>query len=64
MKEAAAQANQELGLLDETRAQAIVAAAQEIRNGQHHEHFVVDVFQGGAGPGSGRTGGRSSCWIR
>ena len=49
VKEAAAQANQELGLLDEERARVIVAAAAEIREGQHHEHFVVDVFQGGAG---------------
>ncbi|HUF66381.1 MAG TPA: aspartate ammonia-lyase [Gemmatimonadaceae bacterium] len=49
VKEAAALANYELGLLDAERGQAIVAAAAEIRGGQHHEHFVVDVFQGGAG---------------
>ncbi|CAN5338071.1 aspartate ammonia-lyase [soil metagenome] len=49
VKEAAALANHELGLLDPARGQAIVAAAAEIRGGQHHEHFVVDVFQGGAG---------------
>jgi aspartate ammonia-lyase len=49
VKEAAALANHELGLLDKDRAGAIVRAAQEIRAGHHHEHFVVDVFQGGAG---------------
>ena len=27
----------------------IVRAAQEIRAGRHHEHFVVDMIQGGAG---------------
>jgi aspartate ammonia-lyase len=49
VKEAAALANHELGLLDEERARVIVAAAAEVREGEHHEHFVVDVFQGGAG---------------
>jgi aspartate ammonia-lyase len=49
VKEAAALANQELGLLDDERTNAIVRAAREIREGRQHEHFVVDVFQGGAG---------------
>lgn len=49
VKQAAAQANAELGLLDETRMRAIVAACQEIREGRLHEQFVVDVIQGGAG---------------
>ncbi|MCZ7546364.1 MAG: aspartate ammonia-lyase [Anaerolineae bacterium] len=49
VKQAAALANQELGLLDRTRADAIVAASQAIREGLLHEHFVVDVIQGGAG---------------
>ena len=49
VKEAAALANAELGLLDEARCHAIVQAAQEIRQGRHHEHFLVDVIQGGAG---------------
>ena len=30
-------------------ADAIVAAAEEIRAGKLHEQFVVDVIQGGAG---------------
>jgi aspartate ammonia-lyase len=49
IKQAAAIANEELGLLDSKRAEAIVKAGQEIRDGDLHEHFVVDVIQGGAG---------------
>ncbi|HEY5062272.1 MAG TPA: aspartate ammonia-lyase [Gemmatimonadaceae bacterium] len=49
VKEAAALANAELGLLDRSVADVIVRAAQELRAGRHHEHFVVDVIQGGAG---------------
>jgi aspartate ammonia-lyase len=52
VKEAAALANRELGLLDEARCNAIVAAAREIRSGRHHEHFVVGMIQGGAGTSS------------
>ncbi len=49
IKQAAAQANQQLGLLDAKLADAIVAACKEVIDGQWHEHFVVDVIQGGAG---------------
>src|SRR5215467_2081509 len=49
VKEAAALANAELGLLDRGVADQVVRAAQEIRAGRHHEHFVVDMIQGGAG---------------
>jgi aspartate ammonia-lyase len=49
VKEAAALANTELGLLDRQTGDVIVRAAQEIRSGRHHEHFVVDMIQGGAG---------------
>jgi aspartate ammonia-lyase len=49
VKEAAAEANRELGLLDPRIADAIVAACREIREGRHHGHFRVDMFQGGAG---------------
>jgi len=49
IKQAAAQANHELGLLDGKQADAIVAACKEVIEGQWHEHFVVDVIQGGAG---------------
>src|SRR5687767_16014603 len=49
VKQAAALANNELGLLDDERAQAIVKACEEIRQGALLEEFVVDVIQGGAG---------------
>ena len=49
VKEAAATANADLGLLDTEIADPIKRAAQEIRAGRHHEHFVVDMIQGGAG---------------
>jgi aspartate ammonia-lyase len=48
-KEAAAAANQELGLLDAKVAEAIVAAAKEVQAGRWNDQFVVDVFQAGAG---------------
>jgi aspartate ammonia-lyase len=49
IKQAAAQANQQLGLLDAKRTDAIVAACKEVIDGKLHEQFVVDVIQGGAG---------------
>ncbi len=49
VKEAAALANAELGLLPQETADIIVRAAREIRGGRHHEHFLVDMIQGGAG---------------
>jgi aspartate ammonia-lyase len=49
VKQAAAQANGELGLLDLDVAEAIVAACRAIRDGALHDQFVVDVIQGGAG---------------
>ena len=48
-KMAAARANHALGLLTDAQAQAIEQACQEIMDGQHHEHFPVDMIQGGAG---------------
>ena len=49
VKEAAALANAELGLLPSDVAEVVVRAAREIRGGRHHEHFLVDMIQGGAG---------------
>lgn len=49
VKLAAARANARLGLLPEELAAAIERAAQEVVDGHHHGHFVVDVVQGGAG---------------
>src|SRR5207249_5118746 len=47
IKQAAALANHELGLLDQERKDAIVKACEEIRAGKLHDQFVVDVIQGG-----------------
>jgi aspartate ammonia-lyase len=49
VKEAAALANADLGLLPRETADVIARAAREIRAGRHHEHFIVDMIQGGAG---------------
>jgi aspartate ammonia-lyase len=49
VKKAAASANSELGVLDRERAEAIAAACEEIIAGKLHEHFTVDMIQGGAG---------------
>lgn len=49
VKLAAAEANRELGLITKEQGDAIAQAAQEVLDGRHHEHFVVDVFQAGAG---------------
>jgi aspartate ammonia-lyase len=49
IKEAAARTNEQLGLLDSRVADAIARACQEIRAGNLHGEFVVDVIQGGAG---------------
>ena len=49
LKKACAQANAKLGLLDKKIAGAIVEAADEVLAGKLREHFVVDVFQAGAG---------------
>ena len=49
IKQAAALANLELGLLDADIADAILGACREVREGKLSDHFVVDVIQGGAG---------------
>lgn len=49
VKQAAALANHSLGVLDERRKDAICRACEDIRQGQLHDQFVVDMIQGGAG---------------
>ena len=49
IKQAAAMANADLGLLSPVRRDAIVAACEEIRAGKLHDQFIVDQIQGGAG---------------
>ena len=52
VKQAAALANRDLGKLSDAKCAAIFEAAQEVIDGKLHEHFPVDVFQGGAGTSS------------
>jgi aspartate ammonia-lyase len=49
VKQAAALANNALGLLPDAKTDAIVRACEEIREGGLLDQFVVDVIQGGAG---------------
>ena len=49
IKQAAAAANRDVGALDATLANAIIAAAQDITAGQLHDQFILDMIQGGAG---------------
>ena len=49
VKKAAALANRDLGVLDAGLSDQIVAVCDEIIAGRHHQHFLVDMIQGGAG---------------
>jgi fumarate hydratase class II len=49
IKGAAARANARLCMLDESTAEAISAAAEEVADGRHDAHFPIDVFQTGSG---------------
>src|SRR5258708_16773668 len=50
VKQAAALANNALGLLADDKAGAIVRACDEIREDELLDQFLVDVIQGGAAP--------------
>ncbi|BCI54708.1 fumarate hydratase class II [Mycolicibacterium litorale] len=52
LKGACAQVNKDLGLLAPEKADAIIAAAAEIADGQHDDQFPIDVFQTGSGTSS------------
>jgi aspartate ammonia-lyase len=49
VKKAAAMANADCGVLDKVKADAIARACDEIIQGGLHDHFLVDMIQGGAG---------------
>ncbi|SHE84060.1 aspartate ammonia-lyase [Microbulbifer donghaiensis] len=49
VKKAAARTNSELGYLQTELAEAIGRACDEIIAGELHDHFLVDMIQGGAG---------------
>jgi fumarate hydratase class II len=52
VKAAAAKVNAELGVIGQEQADAIRAAAAEVTEGQHLDHFPIDVFQTGSGTSS------------
>ncbi len=52
IKRAAALANKELGILKPEIADAIVAAADEVIAGAHHDQFPIDTYQTGSGTSS------------
>ncbi len=49
VKLAAIQANNELGVIDDTVTKAVEQACRETIEGKWHENFPVDLMQGGAG---------------
>ncbi len=49
IKQAAAKANRDLGLLDGPKADAIIAAAQRVVEGELDDQFPIDIFQTGSG---------------
>jgi fumarate hydratase, class II len=52
IKQAAASANVQLGLLDRKLADAIERAATEVAGGAHDAQFPIDIFQTGSGTSS------------
>ena len=49
VKEAAAEANRDLGLIEREDRQRHYQAAKEVQQGKWNSEFIVDVFQAGAG---------------
>jgi fumarate hydratase, class II len=49
VKRCAAQVNAALGLLDERKSQAIIAAADEVLEGRHAQEFPLSLWQTGSG---------------
>ncbi len=49
IKQAAAETNADLGLLESAVAEAIAAAAAEVAGGGHDDQFPIDIYQTGSG---------------
>jgi fumarate hydratase, class II len=49
IKKAAAQVNEDLGLLSSEKSTLIQQAAREVADGRWDEHFPIDIFQTGSG---------------
>ena len=64
LKSACAQVNRDLNKLDAELADAIIAASDEVADGKHDRHFVVDVYQTGSGTSSNMNANEviASCW--
>ena len=52
VKWGAAEANKNLGLLDDERAAAIQTVAKQVSAGDFDAHFPIDIFQTGSGTSS------------
>ena len=61
IKQAAAEANTKLGLLPKEICDAIGSACLELRDGQLHDQFVVDLIQGGAGTSTNMNANEVIC---
>jgi len=49
IKQAAAKANRDLGLLDPEQADVVIQAAQRVIDGEFDAHFPIDIYQTGSG---------------
>ncbi|MDJ0791919.1 MAG: class II fumarate hydratase [Acidimicrobiia bacterium] len=49
LKASAAVVNREIGAVEPETADAIIAASEQVMNGDFDDHFVVDIFQTGSG---------------
>jgi aspartate ammonia-lyase len=49
-------ANERCGRLDAATAAAIIGACEQLRRGEHHDEFVIDPLQGGAGTSTNMNG--------
>ncbi|HCE5853585.1 TPA: aspartate ammonia-lyase [Pseudomonas aeruginosa] len=61
IKQAAALANRDLGLLDQERCAAIIEACQSIRAGELLDQFPIDLIQGGAGTSTNMNANEVIC---
>ena len=52
IKQACAEANMEMGILQKKKGQAIVRACKEVADGQLHDAICLDIFQAGSGTSS------------
>jgi fumarate hydratase class II len=52
VKKASAQANRDLGLVEDEIAECIIEASDEVIAGKHDDQFPVDIFQTGSGTSS------------